>query len=89
MRRLLLFIVSVAALVFSGATAGAKSEDLSIMSFNIHGLEKDEAGDFSWEARKKGCLKAILIAIAVCCILPLIFFFSIWGKIIWELFSDL
>ena len=37
----------------------------------------------------KGCLKAILIAIAVCCILPLIFFFSIWGKIIWELFSDL
>ena len=59
MRRLLLFIVSVAALVLSGATAGAKSEDLSIMSFNIHGLEKDEAGDFSWEARKKGCLKAI------------------------------
>ena len=59
MRKLLLFIVSAAALVFSGATAQAKSEDLSIMSFNIHGQEKDEAGDFSWEARKKGCLKAI------------------------------
>ena len=29
------------------------------MSFNIRGMEKDEAGDFSWEARKKGCLKAI------------------------------
>jgi len=30
-----------------------------VMSFNIHGQEKDEAGDFSWAARKKGCLKAI------------------------------
>ena len=59
MRKLLLFVVSAAALVFSGATAGAKTEDLSVMSFNIHGQEKDEAGDFSWEARKKGCLKAI------------------------------
>ena len=45
--------------VLSGTTAAAKTEDLSVMSFNIHGQEKDEAGDFSWEARKKGCLKAI------------------------------
>ena len=59
MRKLLLFTVSAAALVLSGATAVAKTEDLSVMSFNIHGQEKDEAGDFSWEARKKGCLKAI------------------------------
>lgn len=59
MRKLLLFAVSAAALVLSGATAVAKTEDLSVMSFNIHGQEKDEAGDFSWEARKKGCLKAI------------------------------
>ena len=59
MRKLFLSIVSVVALVLSGATAGAKSEDLSLMTFNIHGQEKDEAGDFSWEARKKGCLKAI------------------------------
>ena len=49
----------VVASVFSGANAAAKSEDLSVMSFNLHGQEKDEAGDFSWEARKKGCLKAI------------------------------
>ena len=59
MRKLVLYLAFVVALVFSGATARAKSEDLSVMSFNIHGLEKDEAGDFSWEARKKGCLKAI------------------------------
>ena len=59
MRKLFLFIVAVVALVFSSATAWAKTEDLSVMSFNIHGQEKDEAGDFSWEARKKGCLKAI------------------------------
>ena len=52
-------LVFAAALVFSGATAKAKTEDLSVMSFNIHGQEKDEAGDFSWEARKKGCMKAI------------------------------
>ena len=59
MRKLLLFIAAVSALVFSSAEAQAKSEDLSVMSFNIRGMEKDEAGDFSWEARKKGCLKAI------------------------------
>ena len=53
MRKLLLFIAAVAALVLSSAAAQAKSEDLSVMSFNIRGMEKDEAGDFSWEARKK------------------------------------
>ena len=47
------------ALFFSGATAQAKSEDLSVMSFNLRGKETDEAGDFSWASRKKGCLKAI------------------------------
>ena len=59
MRKLFLSVVSVVALVLSSASAVAKSEDLSLMTFNIHGQEKDEAGDFSWEARKKGCLKAI------------------------------
>ena len=59
MRKLLSVIVSLVALALAGVTAGAKSEDFSVMSFNIHGQEKDEAGDFSWEARKKGCLKAI------------------------------
>ena len=46
-------------LVLSGVTAGAKSEDLSVMSFNLRGKEVDESGDFSWASRKKGCLKAI------------------------------
>ena len=59
MRKLFLTVVSVVALVLSSANAVAKSEDLSLMTFNIHGQEKDEAGDFSWAARKKGCLKAI------------------------------
>ena len=36
----------------------------------------------------KGCLKAILITIVICCILPLIFFFTIWGKMIMEVLSD-
>ena len=31
------------ALFFSGATAQAKSEDLSVMSFNLRGKETDEA----------------------------------------------
>ncbi len=35
----------------------------------------------------KGCLKAILITIAICCVLPLIFIFVIWGRIIFDLFS--
>ena len=47
------------ALFFTGTTALAKSEDLSVMSFNLRGKETDEAGDFSWASRKKGCLKAI------------------------------
>ena len=36
----------------------------------------------------KGCLKAFLITIVICCILPLIFFFILWGNIIWEVISD-
>ena len=36
----------------------------------------------------KGCLKAFLITIVICCILPLIFFFILWGNIIWRVFSD-
>lgn len=35
----------------------------------------------------KGCLRAILITIAICCVLPLIFIFVIWGRIIFDLFS--
>ncbi|MBQ6253650.1 MAG: endonuclease/exonuclease/phosphatase family protein [Bacteroidales bacterium] len=58
MRRILVFTALAAALAFSG-TARAKTESLKILTFNIHGQEKDEAGDFSWQARKKGCLKAI------------------------------
>ena len=49
MRKLFLSVVTVVALVLSGATAGAKSEDLSLMTFNIHGQEKDEAGEASAE----------------------------------------
>ena len=36
----------------------------------------------------KGCLKAILITIAICCIVPLIFFFAIWGKIFLDVFGS-
>lgn len=36
----------------------------------------------------KGCLKAFLITIVICCILPLIFFFILWGNIIWRVFTD-
>ena len=35
----------------------------------------------------KGCLKGCLIVVVICCIMPLIFVFAIWGKIIWEMFS--
>lgn len=37
----------------------------------------------------KGCLKAILITIAICCIVPLIFFFAIWGRMFMSIFSNL
>ena len=46
-------------MVLSGFTARAKTEDLSLMTFNLHGKEVDESGDFSWASRRKGCLKAI------------------------------
>lgn len=59
MRKILILSALAAALVFSGTPARAKTEGLKILTFNIHGQEKDEAGDFSWAARKKGCLKAI------------------------------
>ena len=59
MRKLLLFTALLAAPLFSGVTALAKTEDLSLMTFNIRGKETDEPGDFSWASRKKGCLKAI------------------------------
>ena len=35
----------------------------------------------------KGCLKAVLIVIAICCILPLIIFFTVWGKLFMEVLS--
>ncbi len=59
MRRYLKALFAAAVLVLSGTSALAKSEDLSLMSFNLHGKETDESGDFSWASRKKGCLKAI------------------------------
>ena len=34
----------------------------------------------------KGCLKAILIVIAICAIFPFIFVFAIWGKMLFNLF---
>jgi len=34
----------------------------------------------------KGCLKAILIVIAICAIMPFIFLFSVWSKILFNLF---
>ncbi len=51
--------LSALALVLGSSMAGAKSEDLSVMTFNVHGSAVDESGDFSWVSRKKGCLKAI------------------------------
>ncbi len=59
MRKILILSALAAALAFSGNPALAKSESLKALTFNIRGQEKDEAGDFSWEARKKGCMKAI------------------------------
>ena len=35
----------------------------------------------------KGCLKAILITIAICCIIPLIFVFAIWGRMFMSMFN--
>ena len=58
-RKLLLYAFSAVALVLCSVTAMAKTEDLSLMTFNLHGQEVDESGDFSWEARKKACQKAI------------------------------
>ena len=58
-KRIIFCTLAMMALFFSGAAAWAKSEDLSVMSFNLRGKETDEAGDFSWASRKKGCLKAI------------------------------
>ena len=34
----------------------------------------------------KGCLKAILIVIAICAIFPFIFVFAIWGKMLFNIF---
>ena len=34
----------------------------------------------------KGCLKAILIVIGICAIMPFIFLFSIWSKILFNMF---
>ena len=59
MSKRLLYALALVTLALSGVTTWAKSEDLSVMSFNLRGKEVDESGDFSWAARKKGCLKAI------------------------------
>ena len=59
MKKLLLLATLLTASAFSGFTAQAKTEDLSLMTFNLRGKETDEPGDFSWASRKKGCLKAI------------------------------
>lgn len=48
---------------------------------------KDDAQPVVVKNENKGCLKAVIIVIAICCILPLIFFFSIWGKILFEMFE--
>lgn len=55
----LLRVFALAALVLSGVAVQAKTEDLSLMTFNLRGKETDESGDFSWASRKKGCIKAI------------------------------
>ncbi|MBO7119377.1 MAG: PspC domain-containing protein [Bacteroidaceae bacterium] len=36
----------------------------------------------------KGCLKGCLVAMILCILLPMIFFFTIWGKMIWGIISD-
>lgn len=55
MRRLLSIILLAAAIL----PASARSERLSVMTFNVSGQAVDEGGDHSWEARKKACMKAI------------------------------
>ncbi|MBP3711989.1 MAG: PspC domain-containing protein [Bacteroidaceae bacterium] len=36
----------------------------------------------------KGCLKATLITICICIMVPLVLFFALWGKMFWSVFTD-
>lgn len=60
MRRVLLSIIAIAAaLVVCGPGAAARSESVSVMSFNICIQFPADTGKYNWESRKEGCVKAI------------------------------
>lgn len=37
---------------------------------------------------KKGCLKAILIVIGICILIPIILFFTLWGRMLFSIFNS-
>ena len=37
----------------------------------------------------KGCLKATLIIIVICILVPLVLFFAMWGRLFWSVFTDI
>jgi endonuclease/exonuclease/phosphatase family metal-dependent hydrolase len=60
MRKILLVLTVLAASLFlSSAAAEAKSDNASVMSFNIRVQFPSDTGKYNWESRKNACVKAI------------------------------
>ncbi len=60
MRRILLLVTLIAsAVILCGTNVHAKTEKISVMSFNIRLQLPSDTGEHNWESRKKGCVKAI------------------------------
>ena len=53
---------------------------------NLAQQVKDDIQPIVVKDENKGCLKAILIVIAIFCILPLVFLVSVWSKVLFGLF---
>ena len=54
---------------------------------NLAQQVKDDSEPIVVKNENKGCLKAMLIVIGICIVLPIIFFFIIWGRIIFSTFG--
>lgn len=63
-----------------------RQQGKAITPDNLAQQVKEDSEPIIVKNENKGCLKAILIIIAIFCILPMIFLFSVWSKIIFSLF---
>ncbi|MBO7137060.1 MAG: PspC domain-containing protein [Bacteroidaceae bacterium] len=66
-----------------------RQQGKAITPENLTQQVMDDSEPIIVKNENKGCLKAILIIIGICIILPLIFFFVLWGKMFFNIFFNM